>query len=164
MSEYSCNRQTRRSNPDNKFLNTPVFVNKTHKSKSHFNSSFEIAAPSLWNSLPLHVRTASSVVSFRSQLKSHLFAIAFPPWTPVFCAQCLRSYLTLAIVKGLWFMIITFWMARFEYAFVHRFSTIKDYRLDRLDLQFSALCFQCFTQSFTVYLIEVHWVLAIGEK
>jgi hypothetical protein len=79
LNEYSCNRHTRRSNPENKFLNIPVYVNKTHKSKSHFNCSFEIAAPSLWNSLPLHVRTAPSLVSFRSQLKGHLFAMAFPP-------------------------------------------------------------------------------------
>ena len=79
LNEYSCNRYTRRSNPDNKFLNIPVFIHKTHKSKSHFDCSFEIAAPSLWNSLPLHVRTATSLASFRSRLKCHFFTLAFPP-------------------------------------------------------------------------------------
>ena len=87
LNEYSCNRYTRRSNPDNKFLNIPVFIHKTHKSKSHFDCSFEIAAPSLWNSLPLHVRTATSLASFRSRLKCHFFTLAFPPWSSHF-AQC----------------------------------------------------------------------------
>lgn len=79
INEYSCNKYTRRSNPDNKFLNIPVFIHKTHKSKSHFDSSYEIAAPSLWNSLPFNVRTATSVATFRSRLKSHFFTLAFPP-------------------------------------------------------------------------------------
>ena len=43
LNEYSCNRTTRRSNPDNKFLNIPVYTHKTHKSKHHFDCSFEIA-------------------------------------------------------------------------------------------------------------------------
>ena len=41
------------------------------------NRRFSPAAPHIWNSLPLHVRTASSIDSFRSQLKSQLFSIAF---------------------------------------------------------------------------------------
>lgn len=76
---YNCSRQTRRSNPDNKYLHTPPYQHKIHKSKNHFDWSFEIAAPSLWNSLPIHVRTAPSLSSFRSQLKGHLFTLAFPP-------------------------------------------------------------------------------------
>ena len=39
--------------------------------------SFSYAAPSVWNSLPLHIRTSSSLTSFRSLLKTFLF----PPWT-----------------------------------------------------------------------------------
>lgn len=35
--------------------------------------SFSFAAPTLWNALPLHVRLASSVSSFRSSLKTFLF-------------------------------------------------------------------------------------------
>ena len=79
LNPYSCNRQTRRSNPDNKYLHTPRYQQKIHKSRNHFDWSFEIAAPSLWNSLPPHVRTAPSLSSFRSQLKGHLFTLAFPP-------------------------------------------------------------------------------------
>ena len=79
LSPYNCNRQTRRSNPGNKFLHIPPFQHKIHKSQNHFGWSFEIAAPSLWNSLPLHVRTAPSLGSFRSRLKGHLFTLAYPP-------------------------------------------------------------------------------------
>jgi len=38
---------------------------------------FSCVARHIWNSLPLHVRTASSSDSFQSQLKTHLFGIAF---------------------------------------------------------------------------------------
>ena len=79
LSPYNCNRQTRRSNPGNKYLHIPPFQQKIHKSKNHFGWSFEIAAPSLWNSLPLHVRTAPTLGSFRSRLKGHLFTLAYPP-------------------------------------------------------------------------------------
>ena len=41
------------------------------------NRRFSCAAPHIWNSLPPHVRTASSIESFRSQLKSYLFSAAF---------------------------------------------------------------------------------------
>jgi hypothetical protein len=35
--------------------------------------AFSVAAPSLWNSLPLAIRNANSVNSFKRQLKTHLF-------------------------------------------------------------------------------------------
>ena len=38
---------------------------------------FSIAAPSVWNSLPVTIRAASSVGSFRSQLKTHLYHLSF---------------------------------------------------------------------------------------
>ena len=34
---------------------------------------FTFAAPTVWNSLPLHLRLSSSVHSFRSQLKTHIY-------------------------------------------------------------------------------------------
>ena len=40
-------------------------------------SSFEVAAPRLWNSLPIHIREAESVFVFRKYLKTHLFTL--PP-------------------------------------------------------------------------------------
>ena len=40
--------------------------------------SFHSCAPSLWNNLPLSVRSASSVATFKKYLKTHLFDLAFP--------------------------------------------------------------------------------------
>ena len=35
--------------------------------------AFSVSAPSLWNKLPLNIRNANSVDSFKRQLKAHLF-------------------------------------------------------------------------------------------
>ena len=39
--------------------------------------SFAAAAPKLWNDLPVNIRTTTSIVSFRSSLKTHLFKLAY---------------------------------------------------------------------------------------
>ena len=39
--------------------------------------SFTDAGPSAWNTLPVNIRTASSVESFKRLLKTHLFQISF---------------------------------------------------------------------------------------
>ena len=41
--------------------------------------SFAYDAPMIWNDLPDEVRSANSVASFRSKLKSYLFGKAYPP-------------------------------------------------------------------------------------
>ena len=41
--------------------------------------TFHSCAPSFWNNLPLSVRSAISVATFRKYLKTHLFDFAFPP-------------------------------------------------------------------------------------
>jgi hypothetical protein len=41
--------------------------------------AFSSCAPVLWNSLPLKLRSAPSVATFKKQLKTHLFGLAFPP-------------------------------------------------------------------------------------
>ena len=79
LQQYTCQRQTRRTNPDLKLLHIPVFQRKLHKSRTQFQFTFDYAAPSLWNSLPLSVRTAPTVGSFRKRVKTHLFSLAFPP-------------------------------------------------------------------------------------
>ncbi|XP_037548511.1 uncharacterized protein LOC119425058 [Nematolebias whitei] len=38
--------------------------------------AFSVAAPKLWNELPLHVRQAGSLPVFKSSLKTHLFSLA----------------------------------------------------------------------------------------
>ena len=41
--------------------------------------AFSSCAPFLWNNLPLSVRSATSVGTFRRRLKTYLFDLAFPP-------------------------------------------------------------------------------------
>ena len=38
-----------------------------------------ISGPALWNALPVPIRNAKTILTFRKLLKSHLFALAFPP-------------------------------------------------------------------------------------
>ena len=41
--------------------------------------AFSVAAPTIWNSLPIKIRSANGIMTFRRLLKTHLFGIAFPP-------------------------------------------------------------------------------------
>ena len=41
--------------------------------------AFAVAAPSTWTSLPVNLRTASTVTSFKKMLKTFLSDSAFPP-------------------------------------------------------------------------------------
>jgi hypothetical protein len=41
--------------------------------------AFSASAPTLWNSLPLSVRSADTLSAFRKRLKTHLFGLAYPP-------------------------------------------------------------------------------------
>jgi hypothetical protein len=72
---------TRSSNPIKRILTVPKF--KTREilfvSKRRFDGSFMHVAPQLWNSLPIELRTAPSLYTFRRKLKTHLFAKAYPP-------------------------------------------------------------------------------------
>ena len=47
--------------------------------KSYGDRSFAYAAPFLWNNLPIRIRKASSLATFKSQLKTHLFKQYFYP-------------------------------------------------------------------------------------
>ena len=75
---YTSFRNTRRSTPKLKFLHTPTFDRRVHKSIKHFSNSFSHYAPVLWNSLPFQIRNSPSVASFRKHLKTHLFNSSFP--------------------------------------------------------------------------------------
>ena len=75
---YTSSRNTRQSTPKLKFLHTPTFDHKVHKSIKHFSNSFSHYAPVLWNSFRFQIRNSPSVASFRKQLKSHLFNSSFP--------------------------------------------------------------------------------------
>ena len=39
--------------------------------------AFSVSAPTLWNSLPLHIREAPSLTVFKTRLKTHFYALAF---------------------------------------------------------------------------------------
>ena len=58
---------------DQSLLTTPT--SKTLKTRG--DRSFQVAAPELWNNLPLKVRSAQSIEVFKSLLKTHLFSLAF---------------------------------------------------------------------------------------
>ena len=45
--------------------------------KTHRDRAFSVYAPKLWNTLPLHLRQASSVDCFKDHLKTFLFNRAF---------------------------------------------------------------------------------------
>ena len=49
-----------------------------HRSRTATASrAFRVAAPQTWNGLPQHIRSASSITSFRGHLKTHLCDIAY---------------------------------------------------------------------------------------
>ena len=45
--------------------------------KTYGDRSFSVAAPKLWNNLPLDIRKSNSVQGFKVALKTHLFKTAF---------------------------------------------------------------------------------------
>ena len=55
---YTSSRNTRRSTPKLKFLHTPTFDRRVHKSVKHFSNSFSHYAPVLWNSFPFQIRNS----------------------------------------------------------------------------------------------------------
>ena len=59
---------------------------------SHFSSrSFSVSSPSVWNSLPAHVRCIDNLCTFKRRLKSHLFQSAFTAYSHSLPAPPIRS-------------------------------------------------------------------------
>lgn len=50
---------------------------QTFRTATYGKRSFAVCAPRLWNSLPLHIRSSTSIGQFKSQLKTHLFNRAY---------------------------------------------------------------------------------------
>ena len=67
LSVYRPKRELR-SSADNLILSVPPA-----KTKSFGGRAFSCAGPVQWNSLPFHLRHSSSLPTFKSQLKTHLF-------------------------------------------------------------------------------------------
>jgi len=68
-----------------------VFIHKMQSSSTNMAARrFSCCAPIVWNSLPSFVHTADSFTSFRSQLKTHMFARHFQP---VLCPCVIKNLL-----------------------------------------------------------------------
>ena len=52
-------------------------VTVSPRTKTYGERAFAVAAPTLWNAVPLHIRNSPTVAQFKAQLKTHLFKIAF---------------------------------------------------------------------------------------
>ena len=52
--------------------------NPRYNLKNYGGRSFAVAAPRLWNALPLAVKNSNSVDTFKRQLKKHLFLCSYP--------------------------------------------------------------------------------------
>ena len=76
---YTCRANTRRGNPDNLYLQVPMYKTSVNKSKVHFQNSLSYDGPILWNTLPHDVRSCPTLSSFTRKLKSHSFQDAYPP-------------------------------------------------------------------------------------
>ena len=63
--------------------------------------AFHSCAPSLWNNLLLSIRSAISVATFEKYLKTHLFDLAFPPYTLTFpmAYRCYRTAPSILMLK-----------------------------------------------------------------
>src|SRR5260221_26907 len=63
-------------NPSRTLRSSDKLLLQTIPTKTNFGSrAFRSAAPSIWNSLPLHVRSADSLLSFKRNLKTHYFSL-----------------------------------------------------------------------------------------
>lgn len=78
LQPYSSSKNTRMSNPSNRLLQIPPYSPRIYSSFKNLDRTFYYSAPRLWNKLPLSVRSAPSLGTFRKRLKTHLFAVAFP--------------------------------------------------------------------------------------
>ena len=67
-------------NPQNIYIrstNSNRFVVRRIEPKTG-SRVFSISGPALWNALPVPIRDAKTILTFRKLLKSHLFDLAFP--------------------------------------------------------------------------------------
>ena len=66
LSEYSTGRHLRSSNKG--LLSVP----RTHH-KTYGDRAFAVAAPKLWNTLPIHIKQSDTISNFKTNLKTFLF-------------------------------------------------------------------------------------------
>ena len=62
-------------NADTCLLKIPLY-----KCKTNGDRAFSYFGPSVWNSLPLHIRDATTIDTFKSALKTYLFNLQESDW------------------------------------------------------------------------------------
>ena len=70
LTEYTPGRRLRSSDAN-------LLVVPTMNRKKHGEAAFCCYGPKIWNRLPPHLRLAPSVESFKAQLKTYFFTLAF---------------------------------------------------------------------------------------
>ena len=66
MAQHTPQRNFRSANKE------LLVVSSKKTTATYGDKAFSVAASKLWNKLPLDIRSAKSVVSFKQQLKTHL--------------------------------------------------------------------------------------------
>ena len=69
VTPYTQDHYPTKAKLEHRFNNSPIF-----KLKSYGERSFTFAAPTEWSKLPLEIKRTSTVESFKSKLKTYLFA------------------------------------------------------------------------------------------
>ena len=72
LKPYSCDRDGMRSADDITHLDEPTTQYKTFGDRA-----FSVFGPKMWNMLPKNVRLSTSVTSFKTALKTHLFQLTY---------------------------------------------------------------------------------------
>jgi len=85
---------------------TSTFLSPFHPPCTNFVSrSFRSAAPVIWNSLPLAIRTSATIDTFKRSLKTHCFC--FPPASVISpCIRFIHAVLNVNIYLHLHFYIL----------------------------------------------------------
>ena len=73
--------------------------------KTKGDRAFSVAAPKLWNSLPLRIRHAASLESLKSSLKTNFFSLAFGPFGPAVSQTW--SFLLIPVLFYVWWVLHT---------------------------------------------------------
>ena len=72
-----------------------ILLKVTVPKKTIGQSSFAVAGPQMWNDLPIDVRSAQSLTSFRKHLKTCLFRRHYLAWTLSHASQLLSRHLVI---------------------------------------------------------------------
>ena len=70
LTPYTPTRNLRSANKD-------ALVIPKVTTKAYGQHRYQFAAPHLWNNLPLHIKQATAISSFKTLLKTHLFKLSY---------------------------------------------------------------------------------------